>query len=754
MGFFGGSTKTYVATSVSRVVQDDALPNAVKTGVLASIFEEGSIPEYIMEELVGSIGTKAERMYEYASKKYTHGVPNAQLHSAMQGKPEAQTVLDGLEGVSVLIDYCRFGPPNKLHIAWTRLIAQYGYNPSTNELTARSALKNMPVYLDDITIVVPLAVFNASVPDDWVQWGLPAKAGTTPERDAGTFLNSLLAHTPVKASTTATEIYAQVDCIWRGPGQVTTESGTHQGTVTHRETLQISLDGFDREADYFHVKYSVNGVIKYWMYLAGSGTYLALDAAFDDPAKVTGDFFPMAYFRYEKQSTVTDKTSEDYKTSKKLVKYLGMDYDMLANAIDENPDIKDVEQAMMVFAVPANSEDLVELRYLYEFFDAWFEASPDQFATPAAVVMMGRPRELTKSAILIQDKRFKMALNNGGIYKKRVAGTIGPKGSYSNGVLSSTVDQEYEMGGGDGQGQMTIRKIPVKSHYYRYQITEYLYDEILIVNLRMVYHIWGRYTVTADDTDDILLIPLARTITTNYSTPDREILYARSLHYVFNSRTTIKLKWYQTGIFQFVMIIVGVVITIYTLGADGGSLLAAIVSGSTAAITAAAWVLIKKLILGFLIGQAFKLFVKAVGVDLAFLVAIIAVVYAGYQAFDVGSIANAPWASELLQLANGLTKAIGDVVGGLLSDLQSEISDFAKYVEDQYKHLETAQELLESNHLLSPFVIFGESPNDFYNRTVHSGNIGVLGISAISSYVDIALTLPKLNDTLGDATYG
>lgn len=757
MGIFGDSKVTTVATSVSRVIQDEALPNAVKTGVLGSIFEGGDIPEYIMEELLGSIGTKAERMYEYADKHYTHGLPQAQIHSAMQGKAEAQAVLNGIEGTPVLIDYCQYASPNYLHIAWTRLVAQYSYNPSTNELVSRSALKSQPVYLEDITIVVPASVFTASSPEEWVQWGTPAKAGSTPERDAGAFLNSLLAHTPVKSSTTATEIYAQIDCIWRGPGTVTTTEGTYHGTITHRETLHLSLEGFDREADYFHVKYSVNDVIKYWMYLAGSGTYPALDAAFDDPAKTTGDFFPMTYFRYAKQSTVTDKTTDDYKTSKKLVKYLGMDYDMVAEAIDENPDITDVEQAMMVFAVPANSKDPLELRYLYEFFNDWFDASPTQFATPAAghiPINLGQPKELVKSAILIQDKRFKMALNNGGIYKKRVAGTIGPKGSYTNGVLTSTVEQEYEYGGGDSQGQMAIRRVPVKSHYYRYQITEYLYDEILVVNLKMVYHVWEKYTVTADDTDDILLIPLARTITSKYSTPDREILYARALHYVFNSRTTIKLKWYQTGLFQAIMIIVAVVVTVYTLGSDGGALLTAIVSGSSAAITAAAWVLIKKLILGFLIGQAFKLFVKAVGIELAFVAAIVAALYGGYQALKASSVANAPWASELLQLANGLSKAIQEVVGDLMKDLQSEISSFGKYVEDQYKLLETAQELLDTHHLLSPFVIFGESPNDFYNRTTHSGNIGVLGISAISSYVDIALTLPKLNDTLGEATYG
>ncbi len=84
-------------------------------------------------------------------------------------------------------------------------------------------------------------------------------------------------------------------------------------------------------------------------------------------------------------------------------------------------------------------------------------------------------------------------------------------------------------------------------------------------------------------------------------------------------------------------------------------------------------------------------------------------------------------------------------------DLLQEGKEFSLFVEEQNKLLDDAKALLQGNNHLDPFVIFGESPQDFYNRTVHSGNIGVLGISAISSYVDIALTLPKLNDTLGEA---
>jgi hypothetical protein len=45
-------------------------------------------------------------------------------------------------------------------------------------------------------------------------------------------------------------------------------------------------------------------------------------------------------------------------------------------------------------------------------------------------------------------------------------------------------------------------------------------------------------------------------------------------------------------------------------------------------------------------------------------------------------------------------------------------------------------------------VIFGEAPEEYFNRTVHSGNVGILGIKAISDYVDNALKLPELHETI------
>ena len=45
---------------------------------------------------------------------------------------------------------------------------------------------------------------------------------------------------------------------------------------------------------------------------------------------------------------------------------------------------------------------------------------------------------------------------------------------------------------------------------------------------------------------------------------------------------------------------------------------------------------------------------------------------------------------------------------------------------------------------------FGESPGDYFTRTIHAGNVGVVGIDSVAYYHDMALTLPRLSDTLGE----
>ena len=738
MGIFRSKFVTQVGTSVSRVIKDDTIPQSVKTGSIKSILNDGNLPDYVMEELVNSIGVRAERMYAYAENNYVHGLPSGEIYSSTQGRQEVETVIEAViersEGQQVLIEYSRFGPPNTLHIGWMTLVQQYGYNQVTNELAVLSAQKGFPVYLEDMQVVVPASQVDTFEPGSLDQWGTAASAGYTPERLASTgFLSSLTGPSPILKSTTATQMQLLVSYVWKTAAVL---------NPIQTESITIVPSGYDDEADYFHAKYTFNNQTKYWMYRYGAGDYPTLDGVFVNGPTVSGEYFPFAYFRYNKQSVILNKTTQAYRTSKKMVKFLGIDYDTMAEAIDGNPDIADVEQAMMVMAVPAVSTNPIEARYLFEYFNTLHSAMDGGTWSQLTNInsnLSGNPS--TKHAIIIQDAQFKMSLTNDGIHKRIVAGSIGNVGTHNNSYESSGFETVFI---DPETGNSSITTTPIKTHVYRRQIAVGLYEEISVSNLKMTYFVFENYTTVGDENDSILLIPIDRSISKNYSIGDREILYSRSLHFVFNSRVVTKVKWYQTGVFRALLFIVAVVMAIY----DGGATLGAYLGLSgTAAIVAT---IVIQLIVGQVFAVAFKFFVKAFGVEVAQAIAIIALLYGGYRLLQNGGSLQGTWASELLQLSSGLQSAS---LQDNFSDLLAQQDQFNLFVEEQEELLENTQKLLETSNLLAPYTIFGEKPEDFYNRTIHYGNIGTLGITAISSYVDIALTLPTLNDTVGEEIY-
>jgi hypothetical protein len=737
---FKSEEVTRVATSVSRVIADDAIPESVKGGALKAFFNDGNVPDYVMEELVASIGMRAERMYRYAENHYTHGMPSGEVYSSTQGRVQVEATIETIEGSQVSMEYSHYGSPNAMHIGWIKLASQHGYDPATNKLGNLSQAKNKNVYLNDMILVIPSSMMGTADPERVAQWGVAACGGYTPERPNNVGgLVAMPKHTPPHYSSGTTEIYLEVSYVWESAPR-----------VLSRGTFQIDLSGYDQGANFFHAKYSVNGVTKYWMYENDSGTYPLLDAVYVDGPAVSGSYFPFTYFRFNKQSTSADKTTEAYKTSKKMMKHLGMDFDVIGAGIDENPDIADIEQAMLTFAVPSVSTNPIECRYLFDYFSNMHLAMDGSGSVEETNILSSLSKifgfaglATNAKSTVIKDKRFKMTLGNNGIYKRLVAGTIGTVGTYSSSYETITVNQatiNYET------GVESIEELPIKVHRYKHQISKTIYEEVLVRGLSMTYNVYGGYSTVGDDTDDILLIPIDLTVSQNYSISDRETLYSRSLHFVFNSRTVTKVKWYQQGWFRDFMIVVAVVMTYLSWGADGGAWLSA-ATGLTGYSLLVAMIIVNVIIAGALLPKIFDLFVRVFGKDVATILAVLAIAFGGYQMYQAGSVAGCPFASELLQLSTGLQQA---VMRADMMDLLGQQNQFNLFVDEQTKLLDKANELLDNQHLLSPITIFGEKPEDFYNRTVHYGNIGTLGINAISSYVDIALTLPKLNDTVGE----
>lgn len=737
---FASSNVTVVATQVQRLIDDKALPDAVNSGLTKAIFRDGNLPDYVMEELIASIGVRAESMYAYAERSYKYGLPSGEVYSSSQGENEVEAVIEAAEGQSVYIEYSHYGSYNVLHHAWKKLVDSYGYNAATNEIASLSAQVGKTVYLKDIVIVIPTTQLQSIKADSFEQWGTAANSGYTPDRPV-TAISYLAEPTPLTASDTASDVSVLVSYAWQVLDALNVPS-TLEGSMT------LSVTGLDSTSNFFHAKYTAGGVTKFWSYENQTGEHPTLDNVFVEKPFESGVYFPFVHFRIDNAPLTATSDATGYNTSKKLLKYLNMDFDAIATGINENPNISHIEQAMLQMGVPALSQDPLECRYLFDYFQNMYEAQDGSLSETVSQInwlfatnglSSGAP---AKNFTSIQDAKFKMGFANSGIFKRLVAGLVGAPGTYTSSHETSYETQTVY----DAEGGVRTLDLPVHTFRYSSQITQGLYEEITVKNLSMTYYIYGGYTSLAEGASPNLLVPIDRSITSNYTIVDRERLYARSFHFIFNSRNTQEVSWYQTGWFQAFVIVVAIAMTIADYGADGGSW----VSGALSLTGTEG--LIATIIVNMAIGQivmpkVFALFVKLVGVQATEALVVLALVAGAYQIVEAGGVSGAPWAKNLLMLSTGLESA---VIKAKFGELLEDRSEFETYVEEQTKLLDKAKELLENSTRLDPFVIWGEKAEDFYNRTVHFGNIGLLGINAISSYVDLALTLPKLKDTLGE----
>lgn len=747
MGLFSGRTTVHVGTSVSRAIADEVLPNAVKTGILNAIIGDGQVVENILEGMVGSIGVRAERMYTYAKDHYAWGLPSSEMVSANSGLTEITAALQTIVGVGTVVNYHHFGPINTLHLGWKSLVEVHGYDSSTNQLAGLTALKGTPVYLKDMEVVVTDATLPELANGSLDQWGTSPKAGFTPARADSSLFQTTPSSFRVEAG--AASDYVIVTYVWETSASSVVNGVTLYTKTLHEDTFPIAIDTYPNQ-DYFQVKYTYAGKAGYWIYEWKSGVLPGIEAIFDTAQTSTGTYFPFTYFRYNKVSAAADTLSAGYTTSVKMLNTIGMDFAQITDKVHENPGIADVEQAMLMFAVPATTTNAMEQRYLFEYFKRMAGDAKDLGITPAntlATLSVNNVQTDTppQISVVIEDSKFKMALRCLGISKRTKTGVVAAKGKYVSGMDTSTVNKV-------GHDYLTEEIVnwasPVSRHFYQHQVSETVYEEVQIFGLQMAYYIDGEHMAIGDEGDDILLIPLDYSLTTVYTLSEREELYSRSLHYVFNSRVVIKAKWYESGLFKAFVMVVMFVIAAYSLGAALPEIMAAMATLETAVVFLAMKILV------FVISTiAVKLFVKAVGFKIAFIVAIIAAAAGLYFLDDIAGLTGAPWAKDLLTLSSNLTSGIQTVLKSSMADIQNSALVFQSEVTTKIELLEAANKLLESNNRLSPLVIFGETPDEFYNRTVHSGNIGVLGIEAISSYVDIALTLPKLSTSVQGGLY-
>lgn len=760
MGIFGNEYETFVDTSVVRMLEDTQIPNVGKNALAEAILTGKQPVNTLIETLLNDATLNYHKAYNFAKNGgYVYGLPDTEVITNGRGATEIRTAIESEIGETISIEYIEFAQLNHTHLAWETLFNTLDYDRQTNEIKSLSIQEGFPVYLDKIVPTYRLNADDEPELGQWAQWGESSLSGWTPERQNNTTHNSYLAVDP-KIGLTEINGY-EIHYVWQDAN----------------EDIQRSANVYDisayAEQEYFHVRYTyvdtnLDTQVRHWTYAIGTGTHTDVDTLYTLDYSNAGTYFPFVVFRRNDTNRSDDAYigTQEYESTKKLLKYLGLDFKSVGDSIHQSPDINDVDQAVMMMGVPANSTEQVELEYLFKFFDRLNDQTPysevenNPYKVTVTVPNFNKRKhsnnqtEETKEvprasyAIVFRDADFRMTLSYGGIIKQHVAGDLGGGiGFYENvetrTTYSTSVYDVAEPGYVRAQGERSegINRV------YRKQVSEGFYEEIIVIDPTVRYSIRNDMGTVGNAKDGRMLIPLDKSLCDEISHMKRSKLYPRSLHFVLNARVKVKLEWYQTTFFRAVLTIVIIAVTIMSGGA--GAFLNSLLLAASAGFVAFMLFVIKVLIYRYVINYTFRLIIKEMGVELGLMLAVLAAAagLASYQ--DLMPGISSTLAPLLLQLSTGLVQASQFQLKQDTDDLLEDINDFETFKSEKEELLSTTQELLNQDVTLSPFVIFGETPNEYYNRSIHAGNIAMSGVEFIESFIDTSLKLPDTIDTLG-----
>lgn len=848
---FGGRNRVYVGTQVTRMVEDNLLSELGSSGSIKAILQGSPVGLSIVDEILAGFGTKVERAFNYAKTDYTYGLPNHTFLSDTVGLNEAKAIFSAAKGGAISLEYHHFGVLNPIHVGLQKAVDSYGYNPTTNELEWLSASVGYTCYLNTVVGYIRQAVseitdnsaegdefvtpsadkmvtWDRDINDRYLPWINPYKedpnwvfhpsdpdtvklvysyASDVPRigTQAETLLNAWEAAKTqalavvVAAETQASNTLLVADTLAASSLRLTYELGIAlDRPVTDIEDfvinveLDLNLNGLSVEKGYFQSKYDYdlngNRRTQYFTYEHGKGTYPTLDQVTTN-AQIGNEFMPFIFLRDNDQdlTNVSNAGSEPYDSTNALCKKLDLNYSDFGDAINENPDVGKINQAFLLWAVPANTHLEEGKKYLYKFFEWLYlnestmnvQYGSDSYSgigstqyTDSTTVLASTS---TNRSVTLEDANFRMQLNYGGLSKQAISGRISVVsvpatdttgeitalaeiGQHNSEVVIEQVDYQVRQATVVNNENtfvlVTVTKdVPI--YVYREQLTLNTYSEIRVAGLNLVYRMdAGDVTINTDEDAGRLLIPLNHTLVDdNFSAIDRDRLYAQSFHTVFNTKVTKRLAWYETSFFQGLLIVFAVVITVISLGnaAPAVAQAYATYAATYGVILGAVLTALELVAINYLQGQVLQLVVKEIGGEEALIISAIAMIAGNYAA-----IKNIDFAPNLLAVATGLANAGSNQITADTTQYLIDSAQFAELAEERFGALDA----IDAQFALSSFIdpleligreplhIMGETPDEFYNRTVHAGNIGVGSYEYISNYVDNAVQLPTFDRTM------
>jgi hypothetical protein len=703
MGLFS-TDRTAISASVTKLYE--ASPNRISETVLSSVLTNSGISTDLTKSVLYSVGEKTESAFRYAKKSYTYGLPNPKNSSSKvsSGNRDAvESVLTDYLGNRVIVKACMLGRPDADFLAREYLLS-VGWDEETN------VVSNPPF------TVPPLA-------GDVRLW-LTAIEGTNKVR---------VMYRYVWIVAIYVEKYITVD--------VNPNSIYYHAIYQNTDNAGVPV-----------------GDDVYWMHDTASEEFPLLSIG--ETLYSVDEYYPFIPLRHKgvNMSDASLKSTELYKTSNRLLSLLGINMDSMNGTIHENDEIADQDNAYVLFGCQLHSDTKIAKQYQYDYFVALGAGARAQKGDYEAWEESLRTATPPYNYIEIEDGSVNMRLSFKYIDINTVVGEIGEIGEIT---------------------RQTIVRSPVKELFfshdrssiiYRKQVTAAAYIEMTVYGLFHEYQGAGatdysssiESSFNATQGNDPFILPINRSIVQYLSLEQKNELMYESLLLVFVTDVEYTIEWYQTTAFKIVVVIAAIVLAVYSIAfaIESAKLMYAgfIAKGMTVveAIIVTAFVMVGTQ-LAIQVGGRFVIdFLGLKGTVAAQIVITMIAIYTiftkGFEGFK-----GLPGGEEFLLLTSatlgsgikGEIKTQNDALAKETKDLQDQLKEDFEELDEMFDLLNTRNDMIVDMYSKpKDILVISESPTDFYNRTIHIGNIGTLSLSVIEQYVDSTLTLPKPQNTI------
>lgn len=513
----------------------------------------------------------------------------------------------------------------------------------------------------------------------------------------------------------------------------TEEIEVHKYYDVHPSKLDIVPD---LTQDYYHAFYTLknDGEMKtyIWIYQEGSGGHPELDIEVES----TDTILPVIPIReYNKPMNHDSLLNTNlYKTSKHIVdKLYGSDFDQLCDSISDSPDANEIDHAYLVSAIDINTLSKEGKKYIYQFF--YEEAYYNRSDKPKIGL-----RSSTYNTAITYDS-VSLSTKNGKVRDRnnRLVDTYIYVSDNNLIINHKDTNTTYK--------QIVVRNL--KHHNYIYNN----YD--VETSVKSAYLGWkwdsdkGEYVQRGDDRTSNFLLPIRYDLfKKDRGLFKRDELIKESLHIVANVLVREKLDWWAQ--FLPIIVMVGVIVFIWTGGA------AVLIEGLSTALAGgllSTLIFIGKLALTkYALGELSNWLVDELGVEWALaLVAVISVAFAyGPDIIDL-NFESLMSVDKLLAFTNNFLSYSTQFIKSEMEAIQKEMEDFKEYTEVKEEELE---KLKDDIKVVDPWLLASmdlrvehdqplfETPEEFFNRTIHAGNVGPMVYQVIPTYVETKTSLP------------